>query len=202
MALINIAANARDAMNGNGNLTITVGPRVVEIADDEFNEDETGHYLFVSIKDTGCGIDRDTLSRITEPFFTTKTEGKGTGLGLSMVDGFVKQSGGLLRITSEVDVGTTVIFYFRCDGDAIDNPLVQIDPKSMGRQGDREIILIVEDRADVADYVEEVLLELNYTVLKADNAHSALSILREDVNINLMFSDIVMPGNMKWSAIG
>lgn len=196
MALINIAANARDAMNRSGTLTIETGSCDIVAEEGKFSQNEEDHYSYVAISDTGSGMSPEILTKITDPFFTTKAEGKGTGLGMSMVYGFVKQSGGLLRIASEVGKGTTVSLYFRCENARIEAARVQAQKPLIGKRGDQETILIVDDRADVADLVEAMLSDVEYTIIKTYSAEDALKVLEGNDKIDLLFSDIVMPGSI------
>lgn len=193
-AIINLAINARDAMPEGGKLTIEV---VNVWADEEYSELNPelapGQYVALSITDTGEGMTPDTLSHAFEPFFTTKEAGQGTGLGLSQVYGFVKQSGGHIKIYSEVGEGTTIKMYFpRHQGTSSVTPHEPDEPFS---QGDTtETILVVEDDADLRTYIVDLLRDLNYRVLSAPSAQAALTILLQDQPINLMITDVVMPG--------
>ena len=164
-ALLNLAINARDAMNGHGKLTIEAGNASL---DDEYaaqhSEVEAGQYVMLAVSDTGCGIPSDILDQVFEPFFTTKPEGQGTGLGLSMVYGFVKQSGGHIKIYSEVGQGTTIRMYLpRVRGNEDIETI--IDPGVAS--GGTETILVVEDDEDVRATVVDMLSDLGYRVLKA-----------------------------------
>lgn len=196
LAIINVSLNAKDAMNGQGRLTIVTSSIHIQSNDTIFGSIEHGHYVSLAISDTGTGMDQETLAHITEPFFTTKSEGKGTGLGMSMVYGFVKQSGGVLKIESELGKGTTVHMLFKCETGDVDKSDVKARKALMGRQGDKETILVVEDKENVAEYAQAVLTEFGYTVLLADNADTALDMLKDNPEIDLLFSDITMPGSM------
>ena len=195
LALINILINARDAMPDGGTITVETGVRTIDREDEGFATIDPGRYVSLTVTDSGSGMSPDVLARITEPFFTTKEQGKGTGLGLSMVFGFVKQSGGALRIYSEVGHGTTVRMYFRCD----DHKSVAVDPKPTPARiphGGDETILVVEDQIDVGDYGQAVLEEFGYKVIRADNGPDALDILDGETPIDLLFTDLIMPGGM------
>jgi CheY-like chemotaxis protein len=135
------------------------------------------------------------LTRVTEPFFTTKDKGKGTGLGLSMVYGFMKQSGGSLRIQSEEGRGTTISMLFPCENAKAD-PVGAAPSRSLSDKRGSETVLVVEDQVDVGDYAETVLAEFGYTVLRAENANEALNLLDGAGHIDLLFSDLIMPGGM------
>jgi len=137
----------------------------------------------------------DVLKRVTEPFFTTKEQGKGTGLGLSMVYGFMKQSGGSLHLFSEEGHGTSVHMLFPCEDAPAEQRFVQ-SPRSLADKRGAETVLVVEDQIDVGDYAEIVLSEFGYTVLRAENAREALDVLEGAGHIDLLFSDLIMPGGM------
>ena len=153
-----------------------------------------GQYVAICVSDTGTGMSAETLSHVFEPFFTTKEPGQGTGLGLSQVYGFVKQSGGNVKIYSEAGQGTTVKIYLpRFTGSAEEPEEQDIDPAD--EAGDHETILVVEDDADLRSYLTDVLRGLNYRVIHVPNAQGALTILlQEDKRIDLLLTDIVMPG--------
>lgn len=194
-ALLNLAINARDAMNGSGKLTIEVGNAFLD-ADYAMQHEEVapGQYVMLAVTDTGIGIDDSLLHRVFEPFFTTKTEGQGSGLGLSMVYGFIKQSGGHIKIYSEPNEGTTVKLYLPRTHEAEDL-IRSTDPGPV--QGGSETILVVEDDEAVRTTVVEMLSDLGYRVLKASDAMSALAIVESGVPIDLLFTDVVMPGPLK-----
>lgn len=194
-AVLNLAINARDAMDDDGKLTIEVANAFL---DDnyaaEHDEVEPGQYVMVAVSDTGTGIAAEVLDRVFDPFFTTKAEGRGTGLGLSQVFGFVKQSGGHIKIYSEVGIGTTVKMYL---------PRTRKPEEATGpvdtlpvEQGS-ETILVVEDDEGVRVAVVDMLRELGYTVLKANNAEGAMAVLTSGAAVDLLFTDVVMPGPMR-----
>ncbi|TCM54982.1 PAS domain S-box-containing protein [Rhizobium sp. PP-F2F-G48] len=194
-AVLNLAINARDAMEGNGKLTIEVGNAYL---DDDYArnhaEVEAGQYVVLSVSDTGSGIAPEVLEQVFEPFFSTKAEGKGSGLGLSMVYGFVKQSGGHVKIYSEVGHGTTVKLYLpRATAGEDREVTIQSGPVV----GGTEMILVVEDDDEVRNTVVEMLSDLGYGVLKATNAQNALSVVESGIAIDLLFTDVVMPGPLK-----
>ncbi|QNE32937.1 PAS domain-containing protein [Sphingomonas sp. NBWT7] len=195
LAIINILLNARDAMPNGGRILIDVRNRSIDVADKGFGEIEAGNYVSVTITDEGVGMSPDVLKRVTEPFFTTKDQGKGTGLGLSMVYGFVKQSGGSLELQSEEGNGTTVRMLFPCETAQVD-PVHERVQRSLADKRGSETVLIVEDQIDVGDYAETVLAEFGYTVLRAENANEALALLDGAGQIDLLFSDLIMPGGM------
>ena len=198
-ALLNLAINARDAMPKGGQLTI-------ETANVEFDEDyarehadvTAGNYVLLSVSDNGTGMAPDIRDRVFEPFFTTKDVGMGSGMGLSMVYGFIRQSGGHVRLYSEVGQGTAVNLYFpkaeHADSAtekpraAADMPLAQ-----------RETVLVVEDDPRVRQVTLQRLQTLGYSVIEADNGHGALDLLKEAPAVDLVFTDVVMPGGMSGS---
>jgi CheY-like chemotaxis protein len=151
--------------------------------------------VVICISDTGVGMDAETAAKAVEPFFTTKEVGKGTGLGLSMVYGFVKQSGGHLKIYSEPGEGTTVKIYLpRLIGSFDDEP--EVAGRGAIEAHGRETILVCEDDEDVRAYSAEVLRELGYVVLEAEDGPSALALLETAEHVNLLFTDVVLPGGM------
>jgi PAS domain S-box-containing protein len=195
LAVINILLNARDAMPDGGTITIEASNRTIEAGDKGFGELEPGEYVMLTIADQGTGMSPEILARVTEPFFTTKDQGKGTGLGLSMVYGFMKQSGGSLRLYSEEGHGTTVRMLFPCEAAAVEPQGSQPSRPLADKRGN-ETVLLVEDQIDVGDYAEAVLTDFGYSVLRADNADAALELLDGAGTIDLLFSDLIMPGGM------
>ncbi|MCR0985641.1 hybrid sensor histidine kinase/response regulator [Roseomonas populi] len=194
-ALLNLAINARDAMEGAGKLTIEVGNAFIDDAYARAHpEVNPGQYVMLAVTDTGCGMPPEVQAMVFEPFFSTKAEGKGSGLGLSMVYGFVKQSGGHVKIYSEVGQGTTVKLYLPRARKAED---VVVSVEGGPVTGGTETILVAEDDDAVRATVVELLTELGYRVLKARDAASALSVVESGVPIDLLFTDVVMPGPMK-----
>ena len=197
-ALLNLAVNARDAMPGGGKLTIEVANTHI---DDHYaaQEEEVtpGQYVLICVSDTGEGMDANTLSHAIEPFFTTKEVGRGTGLGLSMVYGFIKQSGGHIRVYSERGQGTSVKIYLpRCHGPIAAND-AQAEPAHPPRGSGHETVLVCEDDEKVRAYSVEVLRELGYHVLEAAHGEAALAALdRANPPVDLLFTDVVLPGGM------
>jgi signal transduction histidine kinase/DNA-binding response OmpR family regulator len=191
-AILNLAINARDAMAGGGKLTIEVANAYL---DDDYAvqhaEVVAGQYVMIAISDTGDGMAPDVIGRAFDPFFTTKPEGKGTGLGLSQVYGFVKQSGGHVKIYSEVGHGTAVKLYLPRSRKAQD----AAEPRlSVPVEGGHESILVVEDDDGVRAAVIDMLSELGYAVAGANGALQALDFLSKNAKIDLLFTDVVMPG--------
>ncbi|CAN7643988.1 response regulator [Trinickia sp. LjRoot230] len=194
-ALLNLAINARDAMQGHGKLTIEAGNAFLDDVYVARHPDVTpGQYVMVAVTDTGCGIPSDLLERVFEPFFTTKPEGQGTGLGLSMIYGFVKQSGGHIKIYSELEQGTTVRLYLPRARQPED---IETEVDAGPITGGTETVLVVEDDEDVRGTVVDLLSELGYRVLRAKDAQSALAIVESGVPIDLLFTDVVMPGPLE-----
>lgn len=194
-ALVNLAVNAKDAMEGHGKLTIEATNVIIDdtVIASKY-EVAPNDYVKISITDTGSGIAQELLDRIFEPFFTTKAVGKGTGLGLSMVYGFVKQSKGHVTVYSEVNHGTTFNLYLPRVNEKEDvnlQPIVQ-----SGLITGTEKILVAEDETELLQLVAEYLRNLGYTVLTASNPLKALEILKAVPDINLLFTDIVMPGEL------
>ena len=193
-AIINLAVNARDAMPDGGKLTIeTANTALDETYTALDTEVVPGQYVMLSVSDTGSGMSKDTVVRAFEPFFTTKEVGRGTGLGLSMVYGFVKQSGGHVTIYSEEDQGTTVKLYFPRFLGGAEKAVVAAE-RIAPRGSDGEVVLLVEDNDDVRTYSVTTLKELGYTVIEAAHADTALAILATDQRIDLLFTDVVLPG--------
>lgn len=193
-AVVNLAINARDAMPQGGKLTIEASNQFVDDAYHQRNpEIMPGQYVTISVTDTGTGMAPDTLAQAFEPFFTTKEMGRGTGLGLSQVYGFVKQSGGNVKLYSELGHGTTVKLYFpRHHGKhALDDEAQELDLAG----GQAETILLVEDDPDLRSYIGEILRGLDYRVIASANAIDALEVLaKKERSIDLLLTDIVMPG--------
>jgi PAS domain S-box-containing protein len=194
-ALLNLAINARDAMNGTGRLTIELGNASLDASYARQHADVLpGQYVMLAVRDTGNGMTPEVMARAFEPFFSTKAEGKGTGLGLSMVYGFVKQSGGHAKIHSELGRGTVVKMYLPRSLQSEDVPTI-VD--EVAASGGSETILVAEDDEDVRTTVVDILADLGYRVLKAGDAASALAIIESGVRIDLLFTDVVMPGPLK-----
>ena len=198
-AVLNLAVNARDAIAGSGCLTVETRNVAVQSTGRPDNQSIpfiAGDYVLLSVTDTGCGMNQETLARAFDPFFTTKEVGKGTGLGLSQVYGFVKQSGGYIKLDSEVGRGSCVSIYLpRFEGPAIDEP--DVGPRGDVEPSGSETILIVEDSDEVRAFSVDLLEELGYHVLQAADGPSALRLLQSPGSvIDLLFTDIVLPGGM------
>lgn len=203
-ALLNLAVNARDAMPEGGELVIEAG-NVDDVAGNAVagEQGRAGPHVRILVSDTGSGMTQDVLSQVFEPFFTTKPDGRGTGLGLSQVYGFVKQSGGQIAISSDVGAGTRVeIFLPRAvSGEAVQHP--DSAPAAISRPEARrgETILVVEDNADVRRYTTSSLQELGYLVCEASRADTALDLLDSGQRIDLLLTDLGLPGEMNGKAL-
>ena len=195
-ALLNLAINARDAMPEGGQLLIeTSNLSIPESGSPEFPQATPGEYVFLAVSDTGCGMPSDVADRAFEPFFTTKDVSKGSGLGLSMVHGFVEKSGGFTSIRSNVGVGTRLRLLFPMADDDTASSEQQIIEIEMPR-GD-ECILVVEDDNEVRKTTIALLTDLGYQALEAGDGPSALRVLGAHPEIDLLFSDVMMPGGMR-----
>ncbi|HEY4345563.1 MAG TPA: CHASE3 domain-containing protein [Parvibaculum sp.] len=191
--ILNLAINARDAMRDGGKLTIEVANAVLDDAYAMAHTEVTaGQYVMLAVSDTGDGMSPEVAARAFEPFFTTKREGEGTGLGLSQIYGFVKQSGGHIKIYSEVGHGTSVKLYLPRVRKGVDEYSTPLSPAT----GGTETILVVEDDAGVRAAAIDLLKELGYSVLKAENADEALALLESGARPDLLFTDVVMPGTI------
>jgi PAS domain S-box-containing protein len=190
-ALVNLVANARDAMDGKGSLTIRVTKSREAVLDGSGSA--ANEFVAVSVSDTGCGIPADRLDRIFEPFFTTKDVGRGTGLGLSQVYGFAQQSGGMVRVGSEVGAGTTITLQLPLSSRPIQPR--QGSAYTSGDSQERWSILVVEDNPEVGEFSTQLLKDLGYQTVLARNAEEALKLLDEDPErFDIVLSDVVMPG--------
>jgi len=195
-AILNLAVNARDAMPDGGSLTIEMANAVL---DDDYVAMEPdvrpGQYVVIVVTDTGTGMPPDVLARVFEPFFTTKEVGQGSWLGLSMVFGFVKQTGGHMRVYSELGEGTAIKMYFpRSLAKQENNMSDRVGRKKI--TGGTETVLVVEDDVAVREYVSAQLQSLGYNVLEASAGAEAMEVLSQTDEIDLLFTDVVMPGGM------
>ena len=194
-AILNLAINARDAMNGSGRLTLTTVNATVGKTEADRLDAAPGDYVVAAVADTGCGLSPEVAARVFEPFFTTKEIGKGTGLGLSQVYGFARQSGGFVTIDSEVGRGATVSIYLpRADALREDRVAPQATPIRLDRAGGA--VLLVEDDGDVRAATNAMLEELGHTVIAAASGEEALEILSGDAHVDLMFSDVILASGM------
>jgi CheY-like chemotaxis protein/nitrogen-specific signal transduction histidine kinase len=202
-AILNLSVNARDAMPDGGELVIETANVELDSAYAAANTDVTaGPHVMIAIADTGTGMSADVLKKVFEPFFTTKPDGRGTGLGLSQVYGFVKQTGGHVKLYSEPGIGTTARIYFP---KASQTPRVQIErperPDQVPIARNNEAILVVEDDDDVRNYTVNSLRELGYVVFEAIDATSALELVEREAGIHLLFTDLGLPGTMDGRAL-
>ena len=197
VALLNILTNARGAMAGRPDKRVMIATSNVEVDRDDPNRIGNlgpGRYASIAVSDNGSGMPAEIIERVMDPFFTAKEEGKGTGLGLSMVYGFAKQSGGTAQIDSVEGRGTTVRIFFP----AVNEPALEPSTRgalALDRPGD-ETILVVEDRSDVAAMARMILEDFGYTVLHAADAHAALDVLATAPHVDLLFTDLIMPGDL------
>jgi CheY-like chemotaxis protein len=193
-ALVNMAVNARDAMAGEGTLTIRVEgvPRMPPIRGHGGGK---GRFVAVSLSDTGTGIAPDKLGQIFEPFFTTKDVGKGTGLGLSQVYGFTKQSGGDVAVESAAGQGTTFTLYLPwVEGEVTTGDSTAVGETELAENGRGCRVLVVEDNVEVGVFSTQILQDLGYETTWAANANEALARLDDGLQVDVVFSDVVMPG--------
>ncbi|MCW8935539.1 MAG: PAS domain S-box protein [Gammaproteobacteria bacterium] len=195
-ALLNLSINARDAMKKHGKLIIktrnvTLSPKFCELIDDS----RPGEYIELSVSDNGTGISAEHQEHIFEPFFTTKDEGKGTGLGLAMIYGFAQRSGGFVDVTSKEGIGSTFKIYFpRAEDDKV-QPVINKSQNTILPEGS-ETLLVVDDEAVLLELAREQLEKKGYRVLTANNGIEAIEILNNEKSINMLFSDVVMPGGV------
>lgn len=194
-AIINLAVNSRDAMPDGGRLTLTT--RNIEVEPDLAGAHgvDPGPFVALSVSDTGMGMPEEVLTRAVDPFYTTKEVGKGSGLGLSMIYGFLKQSGGILQMESEVGEGTAMRLLIprAPQSEAVVQPE---ESAEWAHDGASEIILVVEDDPDVRQMAMDILTGMGYVPLEAENAHQALEVLEREQKVALIFSDLVMPGGI------
>jgi CheY-like chemotaxis protein len=201
-AILNLAINARDAMQGSGGLVVETGNVQIDSGYSKSQGDEVqaGDYVCVSMTDTGCGMPPDIVAKVFEPFFTTKPLGRGTGLGLSMLYGFVKQSGGHVRIYSEVGEGTTVRLYLpRFDNDDAGDMAVHGSPAAQKRHRRAEAgetVLVIEDEEPIRELINQALTDLGYAVIEAPDGPAGLRILESDRRVDLLVTDVGLPGGL------
>ena len=197
-AILNLAINARDAMPKGGRLTIETSNAHLDDLYVQTNPDaKPGQYVLIGVSDTGSGMPADIIAKAFDPFFTTKPVGKGTGLGLSQIHGFIKQSGGHVRIYSEAGVGTTVKMYLprRLGDEAAVSQPPEVTAQAIAAEGSLEqVILVVEDEDGVRRMSVETLRALGYTVRHASDGPTALRLMEELGQVALLFTDVVMPG--------
>lgn len=193
LAIVNIAVNARDAMPNGGTFTVSVTDVTLQQETGDYRPGEA--FLAIAFSDTGTGIPPHLLSKMFDPFFTTKEVGKGTGLGLSQVYGFAHQAGGTVTADSKVGLGTTITIYLPASAD---EQITGKEPSAgaKARHSQRQTVLVVDDNADVADVTSSLFEQLGYETVYRDSAAAALELLETGAKIDLVFSDIVMPGTI------
>ncbi len=195
-AVLNLAINARDAMPGEGKLFIESKNTDLDAsAASRLRDVEPGQYVTITVRDTGVGMDSETISRIFEPFFTTKGQGQGTGLGLSMIYGFVRQSGGFVHVDSKIGLGSIFTIYMpRWEGADTEQEAVAAAPGGGTGAKQGETILVVEDDAIVRTLIVEVLTELGYSIIAAADGREGSDILQSAQRLDLLITDIGLPG--------
>jgi CheY-like chemotaxis protein len=190
--LLNLIMNGVDAIAADGRISLETG--VCAVSKDEFPDLAPGRYFRLRVSDTGQGMSPEVMSRIFEPFFTTKAPGKGTGLGLSQVYGFVRQSGGEVGVRSTMGKGTSFTIYL-----PVSERMTEMPPEKqvVPRNGNGALrVLLAEDDAAVATVAEAMLTDLGHEVMRAQNAEQALQVLRSARPVDLLFSDVIMPGGV------
>ncbi len=195
-ALLNLCINARDAMPDGGRITVETANRWMDDRAARQHDMPGGQYLSLSVTDTGTGMPPEVIARVFEPFFTTKPIGEGTGLGLSMIYGFAQQSGGQVRIYSEVGQGTTVSIYLPRHYGAVEQEQGGEDAVNLPRSQDGETVLVVDDEPTVRMLVTDILDDLGYTTIEAADSLAGLKILQSQVHIDLLVTDVGLPGGM------
>ncbi|MGU3494401.1 ATP-binding protein [Xanthobacteraceae bacterium A53D] len=195
-ALLNLCINARDAMPEGGRITVATENRVLDAQVARERGLTRGDYLVLSVADTGTGMSADVISHAFEPFFTTKPIGEGTGLGLSMIYGFARQSGGQVRIVSQEGQGTTVCLYLPRHFGPAEEEAAPVRAARLPRSNGGETVLVVDDEPTVRMLVTDVLEDLGYTAIEAGDSAAGLKVLQSDVRIDLLVSDVGLPGGM------
>ena len=195
-ALLNLCINARDAMPRGGRLTIeTANKWLDERAADE-RDLPAGQYVSLCVTDTGTGISPEVVGRIFDPFFTTKPTGQGTGLGLSMIHGFVRQSGGQVRVYSEIGHGTTMCLYLPRHHGPGDDAETPAEPVEAPHAATGETVLVVDDEPSIRMLIADVLTDLGYAVVEMDDGAAGLKVLRSQTRVDLLVTDMILPGGM------
>jgi PAS domain S-box-containing protein len=195
-ALLNLCINARDAMPDGGRLTIETANKWLDESAGPERDLPPGQYVSLCVTDTGIGMSKETIGRIFEPFFTTKPLGQGTGLGLSMIYGFVRQSDGQIRVYSEPGEGTTMCLYFPRYHGEVPGSQAELDGNAGFESGYGETVLIIDDEPTVRLLVADLLRDAGYQVLEAEDGPAGLKILQSDVRIDLLVTDVGLPGGM------
>ncbi|WP_167456066.1 PAS domain-containing protein [Methylobacterium currus] len=195
-ALLNLCLNARDAMPEGGRITVAVANRTLDARTARRHDMPEGEYVRLRVTDTGTGMSPDVIARVFEPFFTTKPIGEGTGLGLSMIYGFAQQSGGQVRIASTLGEGTTVSLYLPRHVGAVPGEDETGTTAALPRSAQGETVLVVDDEPTVRMLVTDILEDLGYTAIEAGDSAAGLKVLRSDVRIDLLVTDVGLPGGM------
>ena len=195
-SLLNLCINARDAMPGGGHIRIATANQQLSRRAAAAQQMPEGEYLSLSVTDSGTGIPPEVMSRVFEPFFTTKQPGEGTGLGLSMVYGFAKQSGGLVRIYSEVGRGTTVCIYLPRHHGVPEPAPASAQPQLPTAHANHATVLVVDDEPSVRLLIVDILQDMGYDVIEAADSAAGLAMLQSDTHVDLLISDVGLPGGM------
>jgi len=195
-AILNLCINARDAMPRGGTLTVETANTWVDDTAAKERDMEPGQYVAICVSDTGSGMSADVMAQAFDPFFTTKPTGQGTGLGLSMVYGFAKQSNGQVRIYSELGQGTTVKVYLPRHSGNLEEQADYAQSAELPRAGEGETVLVVDDEPTIRMLIGDTLSELGYQGIEVADAASGLKVLESDVKIDLLITDVGLPGGM------
>lgn len=195
-AILNLCINARDAMPDGGKLTIETSNKWIDERAARRHDLPVGQYVSVSVTDTGVGMTPEVIAKAFDPFFTTKPIGEGTGLGLSMIYGFARQSGGQVRIYSEVGQGTTMCLYLPRYSDAVAVDNDDELPPNRGAPGEGEVVLVIDDEPTIRMLVAELLTEAGYTVIEAPDGPAGMKMLESNARIDLLITDVGLPGGM------
>ena len=195
-AVLNLCINARDAMPDGGKLTIETANKWIDERAARRHDLPAGQYVSVCVTDTGVGMTPEVIEKAFDPFFTTKPIGEGTGLGLSMIYGFARQSGGQVRIYSEVGQGTTMCLYLPRHTDDVDVDEDTDIPTKIGALGDGEVVLVIDDEPTIRMLVAELLGESGYAVIEAPDGPTGLQVLESNARIDLLITDVGLPGGM------
>ncbi len=195
-ALLNLCINARDAMPDGGRLTIETANKWLDGRTGRERDLTPGQYLSLCVSDTGTGMTPEVIARAFDPFFTTKPIGMGTGLGLSMIYGFARQSGGQVRVYSEVGQGTTMCLYLPRHHGQVDDADASAELTEAPRAEQGETVLVVDDEPTVRMLVTEVLEDFGYTVIEAADGAAGVKVLRSNVRVDLLITDVGLPGGM------
>ncbi len=192
-ALLNLCINARDAMPDGGRITVETANRTIDAPTARRHDMPQGEYVRLRVTDTGTGMSPEVIARVFEPFYTTKPIGEGTGLGLSMIYGFAQQSGGQVRIASRIGEGTAVSLYLPRHAGAVPGEDETGTTAPLPRSAGGETVLVVDDEPTVRMLVTDILEDLGYTAIEAGDSAAGLRVLRSDVRIDLLVTDIGLP---------